>query len=180
MATHHEPSPASIMIKTAVTHTVTYFIMGVLSFVLLDYQRLYAETSLRFIMRQTTEPLVMAGPLFQPIRGLVFGIAFVVRRRSFFGQNKGWLSIWVVLVCLSILGTFGPSPASIEGMIYTILPLRLHLIGLPEVLLQSFLLSFVVFEWVSNPEKTWLRRTMWSLFVFVLLFSSLGLLRGLK
>ena len=81
------PSPASIVTKTAVTHTVTYFIMGVLYFAMLDYPRLYAETSLRFLMRQTNDPLVMAGPLFQPIRGLLFGIAFIILRRSFFERG---------------------------------------------------------------------------------------------
>ena len=146
MATSLERASATdIIIKTVVTHTVTYFIMGVLAFVLFDYPRLYAETSFKYIMRQTTEPIVMAGPLFQPIRGLIFGIAFFLLRRSLFEPEKGWLRMWAVLVCLSILGTFGPSPGSVEGMIYTTLPIRLHLIGSPEVIFQAFLLSSIVF-----------------------------------
>jgi hypothetical protein len=153
--TIEQPTARDIIIKTAITHTVTYFITGVLAFFVFDYPHLYAETSLKYIMRPTTDSLVMAGPLFQPIRGVIFGIAFFILRRSFFGQNRGWLLMWVVLVCLSILGTFGPTPSSLEGMIYTTLPVRLHLIGLPEVLLQSFLLSFIVFYWVTNPKK-WL------------------------
>lgn len=129
-------------------------------------------------MRQTTEPLVMAGPLFQPLRGLIFGVAFFILRRSFFIQDRGWLRMWAVLVCLGILGTFGPAPASVEGMIYTTLPLRLQLTGLPEVLLQALLLSFIVFYWVRNPRTNWLRWVMGSLFCLVLLLPTLGLLMG--
>jgi hypothetical protein len=177
MTTNPESASAQeIVTKTVITHTVTYFLMGVLAYLVFDYPRLYAETSFKYIMRQTTEPLVMAGPLFQPLRGLIFGTAFFILRRSFFGQNRGWLRMWAALVCLSILGTFGPTPASVEGMIYTTLPLRLHLIGLPEVLLQAFLLSFIVFYWVSNPRKRWLRWVMGSLFCLALLLPTLGLL----
>lgn len=174
--TDEKPSCASILIKTAVTHSVTYFIVGFLAYTMLDYPRLYAETGLRFIMRPTTDPLVMAGPLFQPLRGLLFGLAFVILRRSFFGRGRGWLRMWAALVLLGILGTFGPSPASIEGMIYTTLPLNLHLIGLPEILLQSLLLSIIVIRWVAKPETIWLRRTMWTLFGLGLLLPALGLL----
>jgi hypothetical protein len=173
------PEPASaheIIIKTVITHTVTYFVMGVFAYLVFDYPRLYAESSFKYIMRQTTEPLVMAGPLFQPLRGLIFGTAFYILRRSFFGEDRGWLRMWAVLVCLSILGTFGPTPASVEGMIYTTLPLRLHLIGLPEVLLQALLLSFIVFYWIRNPDKKWLRWVMGALFCLVLLVPTLGLL----
>jgi hypothetical protein len=169
-----EPTAWEIIVKTAVVHTVTYFVVGVLAFFLLDYRHLYANTDLRFIMRPTTHPLVMAGPLFQPLRGMIFGLAFVALRRSFFVPG-GWRVMWLVLVCLSIFGTFGPSPASLEGMIYTTLPLRLHLIGLPEVLLQSFLLAFIVFHWATHPRR-WVTWVVGSLFVLVMAIPIFGLM----
>ena len=178
MRTDVEVSARVIVAKTIVTHTVTYFVMGVLAYVLLDYHRLYAETELRHLMRPTTDALVMAGPLFQPLRGLIFGAVFVIIRRSWLGQPRGWLRLWVVLVFLSILGTFGPSPGSIEGAIYTTLPLRLHAIGVPEVLLQALLLSVIVWYWVSHTEKRWLRWTMGIAFGVVLALPALGLLVG--
>lgn len=165
-----------IVVKTIVTHTVTYFVVGLLAFVALDYPHLYADSSLALLMRPTTDAIVMAGPLFQPIRGLLFGLVFSSLRGPFFGQKTGWLLMWAVLVAIGILGTFGPTPGSLEGMIYTVLPFRLHLIGLPETLLQSFLFSFVVFYWVNNPRKRGLTWTMGSLFFLVLLLPMLGLL----
>lgn len=175
-----EATFTSIVIKAVVAHTVTYFIAGVLAYTIFDYPRLFAETELRFLMRQTSDPLVRLGPLFQPFRGVVFGIAFFILRQPFFTEPNGWLLMWIALVCLSVLSSFGPTPCSIEGAIFTKLPLRIHLIGLPEVLLQSFLLSFVVFHWVNHPGMTWLNLTLWTLFVIVLVAPILGFLKDRK
>ncbi len=171
-----QPAGREIVIKTIVVHTVTYFIVGFLAFVVFDYSRLYANTTLALFMRQTTDPMVMAGPLFQPIRGFLFGIAFVILRGCFFARKNGWLFMWTVLVSLSILGPFGPSPASLEGMIYTVLPFRLHLIGLPEILLQALLLSVGVVYWVNHPRQKALTWTMGLLVAVVMVLPILALL----
>jgi hypothetical protein len=84
--------------------------------------------------------------------------------------------MWLVLVALGILGTFGPSPGSIEGMLYTVFPLAVHLKGLPEVLLQSLLLSLIMFYWVRNPHKKWVTWVMAIAFVILMSFPILGLL----
>ena len=84
-------------------------------------------------MRPTTDPMVMAGPLFQPIRGLVFALVFYPLREILFTKKNGWLIMWWILVALGILSTFGPAPGSIEGMIYTVIPLRSQLTGWLEV-----------------------------------------------
>ena len=172
------PSTRAIILKSMVTHTVTYFVMGVLAFFVLGYDRLYAETSLKYIMRQTTEPVVMAGPLFQPLRGLLFGLVFVILRQPLFGDGRGWLRMWAVLIGLGILNTFGPAPGSIEGMIYTTLPLQLHFVGLPEVGVQTLLFSVVLCYWVGHPEKRWLPWVMGVTFALVLILPVLGLLAG--
>lgn len=178
MRTDVEVSTRAIVAKTIIAHTVTYFVTGVLAYTLLDYQRLYAETELRHLMRPTTATLVMAGPLFQPLRGLIFGVVFAIIRGVWLGHPHGWARLWVMLVGLGILSTFGPSPGSIEGAVYTTLPLRLHAIGLPEVLVQALLLSVVVWHWVSHPETRWLRWTMGVAFVIALALPALGLLVG--
>ena len=152
--------------------------MGLIASTVFDYGRLYAETSLNLLMRQTSEPLVMAGPLFQPIRGALFGIVFFLLRDTLFGRKNGWLVMWITLVVIGILSPFGPSPGSIEGMIYTTLPLELHLTGLPEVLLQALILSALLFYWVNHPQKKWLNWVMGIVFVLMVLLPMLGLLVG--
>ncbi|HTL67570.1 MAG TPA: hypothetical protein VL200_07905 [Lacunisphaera sp.] len=163
-----EATALSIIAKAAVVHTVTYFIVGSLSYTLFNYPRLFAETALRHIMRPTTDPLVRLGLLFQPLRGAIFGLAFVILRPTFFADH-GWLTMWSLLILLSILSSFGPTTTSIEGIIFTKLPLRLHLVGLPEILIQSFLLCFVLNYWLRNPASPWLAPLMWTLFALALI-----------
>ena len=172
------PSIIEVIIKTIVTHTVTYFIMGLLALLIFDYGSLFAETGLNLLMRQTSETLVMAGPLFQPIRGILFGIVFFLLRDILFKRKNGWLVMWIVLVVVGIISPFGPAPGSIEGMIYTIIPIGIQLTGLPEVLLQALILSVLLFYWVNHPEKKWLSWVMGIAFFLVMLLPTLGLLVG--
>jgi hypothetical protein len=173
-----QPTFLSVITKTIVTHTVTYFVMGLLAYTILDYTRFFAETGLKYIMLPTTSPWVMAGPLFQPLRGILFGIVFFLLREVFFGKKNGGLMMWSVLLVVGVFNTFGPSPGSIEGMIYTILPLWVHLKGLPEVILQSFLLSMILVYWVHHDEKKWINWVMGVAFSILLMFPILGLLVG--
>ncbi|MEE9166515.1 MAG: hypothetical protein V3U24_03500 [Candidatus Neomarinimicrobiota bacterium] len=165
-----------ITVKTIVVHTVTYFVMGVLAFIIMDYETTFAETDLRYIMRQTDDAMVMAGPLFQPIRGLLFGIVFFLLSDVFFGRKNGWIIMWLMLVIVGILSTFGPTSGSIEGMIYTTFPIWDQLVGLWETVLQSLLLSYVICFWVNHPEKKWLNITLGMAFSMVILLTTMGLL----
>jgi hypothetical protein len=169
-------SPWPIILKTVVVHTVTYFIMGILASSLFDYASLFAETGYSGFMRQLDDPLVMAGPLFQPIRGVLFGVVFYLLQDVLLWRSRGWLIAWVTLVFVGIFSTFGPAPGSIEGFIYTTFPATRQLGGLAEVLVQSLLLSTVVFYWVNHPEKRWLSWLLGSLFVIEMLLPAFGLL----
>jgi hypothetical protein len=170
------PTLLGVILKTVVAHTITYFVMGLLASTILDYGRWFAESSLNVMMRQISDPLVMAAPAFQPIRGILFGIVFYLLREPFFGKKRGWLVMWLTLVVLGILGTFGPAPGSLEGMFFTIFPLWVHLRGLPEGLLQSLFLSLLLFYWVNHPEKRWLNWALAIIFVILLALPILGLL----
>ncbi|MEN8238170.1 MAG: hypothetical protein ABFR53_03090 [Actinomycetota bacterium] len=165
-----------LAVKTIVVHTVTYFVMGLLALTLLNYGSWFAESDLSSFMRQIDDPLVMSGPLFQPIRGLLFAVVFYLLRDVLFGRKNGWMVMWVLLVVIGVLSTFGPSPGSIEGMIYTILPFWEHLRGWPEVVVQALAFSSILTYWVQHPEKRWLTRTLAAAFVLVLLLPAMGLL----
>jgi hypothetical protein len=161
-----------------VVHTVTYFAVGLLAFTVLDYSARFAEPSISCFMRQTDDPLVAAGPLFQPIRGFLFGIVFYLLRDALFRGRGGWFTMWVMLVLVGIFSTFGPTPGSVEGMIYTTLPIGGQLFGLIEVLLQSMLLSILTTYWVIRPDLRWLNWILGVLFIVVLVLPGLGLLLG--
>jgi hypothetical protein len=172
------PTFGGIALKTIVVHTVTYFAVGLFAFVAFDYSSRFADPSLSCFMRQTDHPLVAAGPLFQPIRGLLFGIVFYRLRDVLFRGRDGWFSMWVMLVLVGIFSTFGPTPGSVEGLIYTTLPIGGQLSGLIEVLLQSLLLSIVTTYWVTHPNVRWLNWVLGVVFVIVLVLPALGLILG--
>jgi hypothetical protein len=172
------PTLVAVILKTIVVHTVTYFIVGIIVFNLLDYPTRFAEPIVRELMRSTDDPLVMAGSLFQPIRGLLFAIVFYLLRDVFFARKHGWLILWITLAFLGIFSPFGPVSGSIEGMVYTRLPISGQLVGLIEVLAQSFLLAAVTFYWIRHPEKRWLSWLLGGLFVVILLLTTLGLAMG--
>lgn len=169
---------AGIVTKTTVVHTVTYFVAGALAYASFDYRALWDEPVFNVYMRRMDDPLLMAGPLFQPIRGVLFGVVFYLLRREFFGRAYGWLTIWVVLVVMGMLSTFGPAPGSIEGLIYTTVPVSSQFGGGSiETFAQALSFSFIVFYWVRHPGKRWLTWVMVVAFLIVLAMSVIGLLQ---
>ena len=171
--------PFSIVLKTTVTHTATYFMMGLIALTLFDYGAKYSSPVISGYMRQITDPLVAAGPLLQIVRGILFGIVFFLLKDIVFSRKSGWLTLWIVLVILGIVSPFGASPGSIEGMIYTVIPMNFHFTGLPEVLIQALLLSVITFFWVNHPRSKWLSWILGALFLVALIMSAMGYLASI-
>ncbi len=149
-------SATSIIIKTTIVHTASYFIMGLLALVLFNYTEKFSSGVLGGYMRPVSDPIVMFGPAFQLIRGFLFGIVFVLLKDILFTRSRGWLTIWLMLAIIGILSTFGAAPGSIEGAIYTRLSYpTLYDIGMIEVYGQAMILAVGVFYWVRNPHNLW-------------------------
>lgn len=167
-----------LTLKTVIVHTITYFIAGILAYKLGGYEKSFSQPPLSYLMRPTSDPLVTAGPLFQPIRGIIFASALYPLRSVLFAERRGWLILWWLLVALGVLSTFGPSPGSVEGLIYTTISPLAQILGLWEVLLQSLLFSVVLFYWVNHPGTRWLDWTLGVLFSILMILPVLGLLAG--
>jgi hypothetical protein len=166
----------ALALKTIVSHTLTYFLMGALAAYYLNYAELLARPDSG--MRPITSPWVMAGPLFQPIRGLIFALVFFPLRNCLFGRKHGWLLMGWMLVALGILSTFGPASGSVEGLVYTPTPVLLQLRGWLEVIPQALLLSALLCYWVNHPGKRWMNWTLGVLFFIVMALPVLALLYG--
>ena len=173
MSKNNQLGIIELALKTIVVHTTSYFFVGVPLFFIFHYSEGFLAPELACWMRPTDDPLVKAGLLFQPIRGLIFALAFFPIREILFGKKNGWLIMWWLLGALGILSTFGPAPGSIEGMVYTILPLSIS--TYLEVTLQSFALSGIMFLWINNSNKRWLTWVMSTLFVLLLLATVMGI-----
>jgi len=172
----HPPSFAALAIKSVVAHTVTYFLMGLLAASFLDYAERFARPEMACWMRPVADPMVMAGPLFQPIRGLVFALVLYPLREVVFGRRNGWLILWGALVGLGIVSTFGPAPGSIEGLIYTVIPPGDQLVGWLETVTQAFLFSVLLVYWVNRGERKWVNWLLGSCFLVTMLLPVVGLL----
>jgi hypothetical protein len=166
-----------LTLKAIVAHTLTYFLIGFLAFTIFDYAGQFAQEEVRTWMRQTDDPLVALGPALQPIRGILFALAFYPLREVLFKKRNGWLITWWLLVALGIFSTFGPTPGSVEGLIY-LAPSSSGFFsgGLLEILTQSFLFSALLYYWVQHPEKRWMNWLLGILFVLAVLMSVMGYL----
>lgn len=163
-----------LTIKTVVVHTVTYFIMGLLALTFLEYRTAFAEPVTREYMRPVSDPIVALGPALQFIRGILFALAFFPLREILFGRKNGWLITWLVLVMLGILSTFGAAPGSVEGLLYTKMPIGLQISGWLEVVTQALLLSAILYYWVNHPKQKWLAWVLGIIFVLATIFSIMG------
>jgi hypothetical protein len=163
-----------LTVKTIVVHTVTYFIMGLLALAFLDYRTAFDAPITREYMRSVEDPIVALGPSLQFIRGILFAVVFYLLRDALFGRKNGWLIMWVMLVSLGILSTFAAAPGSVEGLLYTKMPVGLQISGWMEVMTQALLLSVILYYWVNHPEKKWLAWVLGIIFVLVIIFSIMG------
>lgn len=167
-----------LTLKAIVVHTLTYFVVGFVAFSVFNYTADFAGPQMRTWMRQTDDPIIALGPALQFLRGILFALAFYPLREILFGRKNGWLVTWLLLVALGIFSTFGPTPGSVEGAIYTTLPLREQFLsgGMLEILSQSFLFSGILYYWVNHPEKRWISWVLGVLFVLAMLMSLMGYL----
>jgi hypothetical protein len=71
----------------------------------------------------------------------------------FVNRKWGWAYLWSLFLVFALFSTIGPGPASIEGLIYTKVPLRHHLITPWEGILQTFVFSLLLIRWEKGISK---------------------------
>jgi hypothetical protein len=64
-----QPCIVELALKSIIVHTITYRFMEILAFN-------FFLLCLNIYSTKTSDPLVMARPLFQPIRGLIFALLY--------------------------------------------------------------------------------------------------------
>lgn len=139
----------SFVFKAMVAHFMTYLICGIIFSNLFCYSELYKVGNTQYFMREVGGISSMIGIVSQVLRGFLFGLILLLFKDSFWKKRYGWLRLWLVIVGIGIICTPGPAPCSMEGLIYTQLPLELHIKGAPEILVQTLLFSI----WMTNDFK---------------------------
>jgi len=163
-----QPRLLSLAAKTAACHTITYFFMGILAYHFLHYAELIARPCSG--MRPIADPMVRAGLLLQPLRGVLFALVFYPFRERIFGRRHGWLLMGWMLIGLGILGTFAAPPGSMEGFIYTTTPVLQQMRGWLEIVPQALLLSALLCYWVNHPSRRWLTWLVSGVFLLFMAF----------
>lgn len=176
------PSFGAILYRTILSHTVTYFATGVIASMLLGYATRMIRPDVAPIIRKMTDPILIASPLFQPFRAALLAIVFYLLRDVLFSdgtaprKQKGWLTMWCMLVVIGILTPFSASWGGIEGMIFFNLPIWDHLVGWPEVFLQTLLLSILLTYWVDHAQSKRLHTILLAGFILTMLLPIIALL----
>lgn len=141
-------------LKVIVAHMATYFIFGILFSNVFDYGEIFQRPIIRDFMIPMDEHNIVLGPFLQPIRGLIFAIGLWPLRGFLIDKKRGWLTLWGLLVTIGILSTPAASPGSIEGMLYSKLPMWYHLMGYPEIVLQTLVFSIWLVWWERQSVQT--------------------------
>jgi hypothetical protein len=141
-------------LRVIVAHTATYFIFGIIMSNVFDYGEIFQCEIIRDYMIPMDEHNIVLGPFMQPIRGLIFAIGLWPLRGFLVEKKRGWLTLWGLLVTIGILSTPAASPGSIEGMLYSKLPMWYHLIGYPEIILQTLVFSIWLVWWERQSAKS--------------------------
>ncbi len=149
--------------QVVIAHMLTYFVFGMIASNVFHYGEIFALPVIRDYMLPIAQHNLPIGPFLQTVRGLIFAVGLWPIRRPLLESKRGWLILWGLLVTVGILSTPAAAPSSIEGMLYTKLPLWYHFMGLPEILLQTLTFSVWLVWWqrqsirersaVAKPEN---------------------------
>ena len=135
--------------KVIAAHVVTYFICGILFSTLFHYETMFELGNAKYFMRDFYGVSSLLGPFVQIIRGLLIGCILLILKDNLLKENRAGLKLWLVFAGLGIICAPSAAPVSIEGIVYTQLPLEFHLRGAPEILVQTLLFSL----WVTHDFK---------------------------
>ncbi len=136
----------------AFAHCITYFICGMIFSQVMDYSGWWKQPVVCDYFRDFDGMASAAGPFVQIGRGLLFGLVLILMK-DFVKEKFGWLKLWIVFLGIGIIGAPAAAPSSIEGAVYSKLPLAFHLVGLPELCSQTLLFSLLIYRHLNPSEK---------------------------
>lgn len=145
-------SAPGFMMRVAVIHVVTYVVAGAVFAAVFDYREIFEQPVIREYMLPFGAPSLTLSIALQVGRGVVLGLVLLPLRVHLARSRWGWVQLWLLLIGIGMIATSAAAPSSIEGLIYSRLPLWYHLVGLPEMLLQTLAFSWLVHLQLRHPE----------------------------
>ncbi|MDD5698554.1 MAG: hypothetical protein PHH77_08040 [Victivallaceae bacterium] len=136
-------------------HVIVYFLAGIFALLCLNYEELFSNETTSLLMRPVDSPIVAAGPGLQIINGFMMSLYLFPFKTIFIAGKRSWLKLFFLLLGFSIFSPQSPTFGSLEGIIYTKIPIWNHLLSIPECLIYSILFSVLLFAWYKRPKKAW-------------------------
>lgn len=139
--------------RYTIVHVLVYLVVGLIFMFLMNYREAFESYDQFSNYRSLDSPIVRAAVLFQILRGLMIGFILYPFRERIVKSQWGWLMLFSLLFGLTCLGAINASPGSIEGMIYTKTSFEDHLVGYPEVIVQSIGISVLFWWWERKDNR---------------------------
>ena len=139
--------------KITLIHVLTYIVCGIIFSMFFKYQESLKVTE---GFRDMNHIMVQLSPIFQIVRGILFGLVLLLIRNSFQGKKHDWLKLWFLIIVIGIFNTPATAPFSIEEFIYyepSNIAWNLQLGGLAEILIQTLLFSFLSMRVIKHSSS---------------------------
>jgi len=146
------------LFRFSIVHVIIYIFIALIFQNYLNYNEQFTSSVLYNNFRNIDSTIMRFAPLFQLGRGLFLGLIIYPVYNCIIGVKYGWLRLFALLWGLSLIGSVAATPGSIEGFIYTKTPIIEHLLGLPEVTLQTMLFSLIFVSWEKRRLNKRLQR----------------------
>ena len=148
MISETKPNLLQYFWQVTYAHTIAWFAAGAFAMFFMNYAELFEVPPLSHFMRPTDSPIVSLAMILQMLRGMLIALFILPLRKAFFEENHGLIKLGIITVGFFYVCTFGPGIGSFDGYIFTTLPVFIHLVGLPEMIL--YVLSFVGILHISH------------------------------
>jgi hypothetical protein len=162
--------------KVTAMHMIAYFFAGIAAMITMNYEKQLSDGFLETFMRPMSSPIVPLGAALQLINGIFMSLILYPIRKEIIGNFKtGWKKLSILIIGFTVFAPQIPGPGNLEGLIYTKIPVAIHIMSLPETILYGMLFSLGLVNWFKFDKK-WIKTTSVVFIVLILLMSGLGYL----
>ncbi|OEF97435.1 hypothetical protein [Desulfuribacillus alkaliarsenatis] len=138
-------------------HVLTYWIVGSIFYQIQDYDAALS-TMEAFDLFRDLENMTMVIVVFlgQIIRGAMLAMLIYPFYQTFMSKRHGWLLIFSLMYGLTLIGTMLFIPATFDDVIALNIAefITLFKVGIPEVTVQMFVFSWLLFKWEQKKHKS--------------------------
>ena len=138
------------ILRYTIVHVLSYLIVGVISMFFMNYKEVFLTDSYFSHFRPLDSIIVQSAVLFQIFRGSLIALVIFPFHKTITESKNGFIYLFGLLFGLTAILSLPAAPGTIEGFIYTDVSITAHLIGVPEIFIQSVLISYLYFTWYQK------------------------------